>query len=118
MKFYYNGQVIRTSKTHVYTHAVINTNTGECKGCRSNRKGAEQIISSEISAQKSNIEDVKAQIKALEQGKRIYRCKCGKRSYYEKIWNSKKELEEWLAAYENRIKNVTENWKVVELEAR
>lgn len=45
MKFYYNGQLIRTSKNHHYTHAVVKvTEKGViCYGCSSTEKGAEKL---------------------------------------------------------------------------
>ena len=47
MKFYYNGQLMRTSKTHHYTHAIIRHNDDEsitCMGCSSSKQGAEKLM--------------------------------------------------------------------------
>ena len=46
MKFYYNGQLLRTSKNHHYTHAVIaRTDEGIfCHGCSSSEQGAEKLM--------------------------------------------------------------------------
>lgn len=47
MKFYYKGQLMRTSKNHHYTHAVIRHNedgTITCMGCSSSEQGAEKIM--------------------------------------------------------------------------
>ena len=41
MKFYYNGQLVRTSKTHEYKFAVINTKTMKAWGCSKDLKGIE-----------------------------------------------------------------------------
>lgn len=35
MKFYYKGHLIRTSKTHNYTHALIDTSDYGCVACSS-----------------------------------------------------------------------------------
>ena len=50
MKFYYQGQLIRTSKTHHYTHAVIKrTENGWIPyGCSSSYKGAEKMMMNSI----------------------------------------------------------------------
>ena len=46
MRYYYNGQLIRTSKTHHYTHAVIIRKEDKviCYGCSSSEKGAEKLM--------------------------------------------------------------------------
>ena len=41
MKFYYNGKLIRTSKTHVYNWAIIDPTDGGVYACRRDRSGAE-----------------------------------------------------------------------------
>ena len=45
MKFYYNGKLVRTSKTMVYKYAIINTNNGKTVKCSKNMKGIEQGMS-------------------------------------------------------------------------
>lgn len=50
MKFYYDGELIRTSKTHTYTHAVVAPADPKAEnrwvvfGCRSSLAGAEQLL--------------------------------------------------------------------------
>ena len=50
MKFYYDGELIRTSKTKVYTHTVVAPskmgarNKWVCYGCRSSRTGANRLL--------------------------------------------------------------------------
>ena len=34
MKYYYNGRLVRTSKTHIYTHALVGT-SGKAVACSS-----------------------------------------------------------------------------------
>lgn len=46
MKFYYKGKLIRTSKTHHYTHAIIynrEDGTFACHGCSATEQGAEKL---------------------------------------------------------------------------
>ena len=45
MKFYYNGQLVRTSKTHEYKYAVINTETGKAYACSKDMKGIDKAMS-------------------------------------------------------------------------
>ena len=46
MKFYYKGQLIRTSKSHHYTHAIIivEDNKFKCVSCSSSRELAEKAL--------------------------------------------------------------------------
>lgn len=50
MKFYYDGELIRTSKTHNYTHAVVAPARPEAKnrwvtyGCRTGLQGAQALL--------------------------------------------------------------------------
>ena len=50
MKFYYDGELIRTSKTKAYTHAVVAPsklgarNKWLCYGCRSSQTGANRLL--------------------------------------------------------------------------
>ena len=121
MKFYYNGKLIRTSKCHIYTHAVIDTATGRCEGCRADKKNAESIISSEISRHQKGIEDCKRCINAVNQGKK------GVRFYERNGWSWFRKFEEddtvehfekWIKSHDENIERIKQNWKVVELEAR
>lgn len=120
MKFYYNGELIRTSKNHVYTHAVINITNGACQGCRSGKDKAEALISSEIARYEQNIKNCEAAIKALQAGKSGYYEKDGRRTWFNKFSPSS-TVEGYLARIEwnvNYINEIKATWKVVELEAR
>lgn len=51
MKFYYDGELIRTSKTHNYTHAVVAParwpeakNKWVTYGCRTGLQGAQALL--------------------------------------------------------------------------
>ena len=53
MKFYFDGELIRTSKTHRYTHAVVlptkpgATNKWDAVGCRASLKSAQALLAQE-----------------------------------------------------------------------
>ena len=53
MKFYFDGELIRTSKTHRYTHAVVlptkpgATNKWDAVGCRAFLANAQALLAQE-----------------------------------------------------------------------
>lgn len=53
MKFYFDGELIRTSKTNHYTHAVViptkpgATNKWDALGCRSSLESAKALLTQE-----------------------------------------------------------------------
>lgn len=53
MKFYFDGELIRTSKTHRYTHAVVlptnpgATNKWDVLGCRASLANAKALMAQE-----------------------------------------------------------------------
>lgn len=123
MKFYYNGKLIRTSKNHHYTHAVITENNEKinCLGCRANRESAESIITERINRTKTGIENGKEMIKALKANKSGYYAKDGRRSYYVRFSEAPdhytiENAERWIRENEEYIEEIQKTWKVVELE--
>lgn len=120
MKFYYNGQLVRTSKSHEYTHAVIDTITGGCKGCRVGKDKAEAIISTEVAYYEKKINNYTNAIKAMKNGKNGYYAKDGRHTYFRKFSSDStiERYNEWIEWNRNYINSVKANWKVVELEAR
>lgn len=120
MKFYYNGKLIRTSKNHEYTHAVIDITDSGCVGCRVGADKAEAIIRTEISQAERSIANCKTAIKALEAGKDGYFYKEGRRTWYCKF-SSSNTIERYTESIEhlqNYIDRINNTWQVVELEAR
>ena len=121
MKFYYKEQLIRTSKTHTYTHAAINEVDGKiyCKGCSTSEEGARKIIAKEMSEATRNLENAESAIKAIEAGKDGYFYNEGRKKSYVKF---NKELT--VEFYKQRIEwskksiEAISKWQIVELEAR
>ncbi len=120
MKFYYNGQLVRTSKSHEYTHAVIDITTNGCKGCRVGRYKAEAIISAEVAEYERRAKNYESAIKALESGKTGYYVKEGRRTWFNKFSADAtvEKYREWIAWNREYVDSIKANWKVVELEAR
>ena len=122
MKFYYEGKLIRSSKCHVYSHAVLDKGRNNCcVGCRADKRNAEAVISSEISGNRRAIKNLHAMIKAFNEGKKGCWIDEGRgRSWLRKFDSddSVESFEKWIKSHENRIAYIEENWVVVELEAR
>lgn len=122
MKYYYNGQLIRTSKNHVYSHAVIIEKDGKYNvfGCRKTLEDAQALINSEISGCRRRIGNANEAIKAMTAGKKGYYAKEGRRTWYitfpadYTIETYEHEIE-W---QNDRIKHIESTWQIVPLEAR
>ena len=119
MKFYYNNVLVRTSKTHVYTHAVM-TKDGKLVGCRTGKEAAEGIITSEINGAERELENLNRALKAMQNGEKKYLYKEARRSCYITFQQGRTVAyyEEAIEDMNKWIANVRENWMVVELEAR
>lgn len=121
MKFYYNNELVRTSK-HAYTHAVLvlyEDGTFKVAGCRTSKDACEAIIRQEINYAKQAIQNYNSLAKAIKEGKKKYGCKEGRRTYYLPVEDSTVEqCNERIAGKEEYIDFIEKHWKVVELEAR
>ena len=118
MKFYYQGQLLRTSKTRHYTHACISIEDGKiiCKGCSITKAGAEKVKREYETTLEKAIVSENARIEAL---------KAGKSGYYNRKheWISFKSFdqgtiednERWMAGDKARLERVRQ-WQIVELE--
>lgn len=117
-KFYYNGKLVRTSKNHMYTHAVINIDKGTLIGCRACEKGAIDLKESYLSERRTGMRNAEAAIEAFKKGKTYYMAKVGRRDYPEKFHkeDTLESLQSWLNQCKESIEYIQKNWKVVELE--
>ena len=121
MKFYYNGQLIRTSKTHHYTHACISIKDGKivCQGCSSTRVGAEKVKNDAVTRIENAVFSYRARIEAM---------KAGKNGYYNRRheWISLKSLGKWtvedvegfLESDLATLERIKKEWIIVEIEER
>lgn len=122
MKFYYNNKLMRTSKTHEYKYAVVSFRTGEpvCLGCSATRSGAEAKITELTEWSRRNIASCENALKALRSGRKYYDWVDGRRTCPVKLEVSDTE-ESFIESIERskaHIKQIHENCKIVELEAR
>ena len=117
MKFYYGGKLLRTSKTHYYTHALL-TETGVLVGCSSSKEGCEKLRKTYMSDYYDAIHNEEETIKAIAAGRSYVYCKFGRREYREKITaadtieGSREHIEKCRKEIERRS-----NWPIVELTA-
>lgn len=111
MKYFYKGQLVRTSKNHHYTHAIIRHNedgTFTCMGCSSSKAGAEKMMN-----QLSVFQDLKV-IKSVQDG--TYK---KKNSYSNSAEYIKAESIKYYGSIENEIKfyeSIIASLEIVEVE--
>ena len=129
MKFYYNGQKIRESKTRHYTHACVKANELGgywCYGCSTTRQGAEKTKTDAIRENEKEIASCERYIKAIVDGKNYVTDKyCGK-VYLKEIFCFKglelpeieKKCYTLIDNAKARIADIQETWKIVEVEGR
>lgn len=123
MKFYYNGVLVRTSKGHNYTHAVIGNLKADGKyelwGCRSNREAAQQIIDSRISMIQNNIKNTQKIIEAIQNGESGWTEIWKGRRFFHKFTadDTVEKYQKYIAIEQERIQQA-KSLRVVELEAR
>ena len=123
MKFYYNNQLVRTSKNHEYTHAVIVIDADGkigCIGCRTSLQAAQAVKQGEINACYRGIDNANEAIKALQAGKEGYYYLDGRKKWYAKFDKDRTVdyYKEWIEGNKRHIKKIEDEWQVVELEAR
>ena len=119
MKFYYEDKLIRTSKTHVYTYALIGQN-GKAITCSATREGCEKELLRRLHNIERSITNYENALKAQAAGKKQVRWLDGRTSYYIKLCDldNLDEFEDYIIADKEIIRIITQEWKIVELEAR
>jgi len=117
MKFYYKDQLVRTSKNHHYTHAVIReTENGfSTFACASSRELAERAKAQEINWYKAQGERLHKHLEAIENGKSEY---YSKGRYFRVTPERLEEIKKALAEHNEMIKRLDATLKVVEIEER
>lgn len=125
MKFYYNGKLVRTSKTHEYRYAIV-TEAGNLISCHGTREAAEKEFRKPIASCESTLEFYAEAIRAIEAGKKyIDRKVCG---HWQRVHLTGKDfagrdnsnVNTWKEYAENDRRRI-ENYKtrkIVELEQR
>lgn len=102
MKYYYNGKLVRTSKSSTYKYAVM---LGDgCKGCYSKIEGARSTFNYYYKMWESN----KRCFEEILEGKRSRKCEWTGKNFTDD------EINEYIANYNNLMSKL----QIVELEAR
>ncbi len=117
MKLYYDGKLIRTSKNHEYTHAVIDTETGSCLGCGTSLENAQAILNQNINEYETEINNCDLGLKAISENKTYYYPIVKGKSRKSDIILSAETYIRLMNEYESTLKRVKRH-KVVELECR
>ena len=121
MKFYYKDMLVRTSKNHQYTHALIDTEKKAVIGCRTSYDACLALLGSETHRHLEQIENAERKIDAIENGRPTYIYKDGRKSYRIEVTDcgaKKMDAYEWLDLAKKSLANINMNWRIVELEAR
>jgi hypothetical protein len=118
MKFYYNGKLIRTSKTHEYKYAVIAND--ECLTCSATMDGAQKFINRYINERKDEIKTCENIIRAIEAGAKSFYAVYGRTTEHCKLreHHTIADTKERIEICKKAIERMTTSWKVVEIEAR
>lgn len=118
MKFYYEGHLVRTSKSHHYTHALINVETVTAITCSAKGASAcESYKQSYLNNIMQSITDEKTIIEAVKEGRKgVF---LGHKPVYYKLGElyttDINKLNGFIEENRKRFDFVSENWKVVPL---
>lgn len=115
MKFYYEGRLLRTSKNHHYTHALI-SEKGNLIGCSTSYAGADKLRSPWLALYRDGAKTTESQIRALTTGKRFYSRYDGRTEYREALTakDTLEYLHQELDRYHSEMQRVA-SWPIVEL---
>ena len=119
MKFYYNGKLVRTSKTHEYHYAIVKADGSKARSCHGTLKAAQNEMNRVIAEYNGAIASLNERRKALQNGRKFYFIKNGRREY-KYIFTENDTVEDCdrrIEEVEEGFKWFTENWKIVELQA-
>lgn len=120
MKFYYEGKLVRTSKTHEYHYGIYDKHYKTMRSCHSTRELAEKELNTYINQPLNWIENEKNAIKALQSGKKYYFAKEGNRNICVRF-TKEDTVEMWegyIKGNETKHEYRKSNLCVVELEVR
>lgn len=125
MKFYYNGKLMRTSKTHEYKYAII-TENGCCCSCHGTLESAQKEFRRPIAECEKSIANFNMIIRAINSGKKYIDIK--EYRYTHRVHFSGKDIagddrsqvstwEKYIRQTKNSMADY-ESRKIVELEQR
>lgn len=112
MKFYIDGKLVRTSKTHDYTHALMWHDS--VISCHGSYEQAVKALNRKIAERNYDIENNRAAIKAIDEGRTNYLWKFGRERWQAKVSEPRENYEATIV----RLKECITHYHVRELEAR
>lgn len=101
MKFYYQGKLVRTSKTHNYKYGVF-TKENDCLACASSFELAQNSIASATMFKRSSLKSYNKILKAIKQGKE--KIILGRNIF--KITETAEQCEEQIKKIEEYLKGI------------
>lgn len=116
MKYYFDGKLIRTSKTHSYRFALLNGD--KVITCSAEKERCVAELNRHIRNCEDSIETAAGAIKSLNSGKKGYWWKEGRSNGFTSFnsTHSVEKFERRIKMAEEDIKYIKENYRVVELE--
>ena len=115
-KYYYNGKLIRTSNNSGYRYAVIDEE-GNVKGCRSDYKAADAIITARINRLEQGLQNTKNAYHAAVNGQKKYPARDGRYCAYYPVRETAEYYADMIESYKKDIEYYRVNWRIVEIEA-
>lgn len=118
MKFYYEGNLIRTSKTRVYSFALLNS-LGKAVTCSANREACEREQRRSLNEHETRIKNYRNALEAQKAGKKNVQWTDSGKTFDLPLYRvgNLEKLPEWIENEKASIA-IVQSWKVVELEAR
>ena len=117
-KFYYNGKLVRTSKTHDYKYAIAYTDDSKILSCHGTYEAAQKEMNKRITEQQQTIYNLNNAKKALINGSKYYFVKFGRNEYRTELpYQTVEEFNEKIKTHEKMIEWYRNNRKIVELQA-
>lgn len=124
MKFYYEGKLVRTSKTHEYKFAAIDVSKADGEKisalkCSATHEGAKSEIDRKRNNALNAITHYEQMIKAIENGyKHMWAKECGHAYKIDLTKYSIDELRSYIDSERKYLDYIQMNFKVVQLEAK
>lgn len=96
MKFYLDDKLVRTSKTHVYTCALV-TESGSVLSCHGSFEQALKAKNQLLAKIRQNRENVEAAIRAIDAGQTTYWCRYGRDTWKAKVTEPREYYADYVA---------------------
>lgn len=96
MEFYLDGRLVRTSKTHIYTCALV-AESGSVLSCHGSLEQALKAKNQLLAKIRQNRENAEAAIRAIDAGQTTYWCRYGRETWKAKVTEPRGYYEDYAA---------------------